>query len=94
MSEPIFKTLEMNDTALSDGIVTIVFDDKCIEKVIDAEYDAYLDFQQILDIAKNNGYAEGVILLICEDAFKGYVYKYDNYCDSKWYRVGITCGYA
>lgn len=94
MSEPIFKTLEMNDTALSDGIATIVFDDKCIEKVIDAEYDAYLDFQQILDIAKNNGYAEGVILLICEDAFKGCVYKYDNYCDGKWYRVGITCGYA
>ena len=94
MSELIFKAIDMNDTALSDGIATIVFDDKCIEKIIDAEYDAYLDFQEVLDIAKRNGYTEGVILLICEDLLTGSVYKYDNYCDGKWYRVGTTCGYA
>ena len=84
----------MNDTALSDGIAMIIFDDKCITKYIDAEYDAYLDFQEALDIAKRNGYTEGVILLICEEALKGSVYRYNNYCDGRWHQTGATYGYA
>jgi hypothetical protein len=85
---------KMTDIALYDGIAYIIFDNKCIEKIIDAEYDEPLTLEKVIEIAKIYGYEAGLILLICEYAFNGFVYKYGNYNNGKWYQVGTTCGYA
>lgn len=84
----------MNNIALYDGIAKIVFEDKCLTEYVDFEYDEPLKFAKVLEIAKSNGYANGCILLICENHYEGYVYRYGNYTDGKWWQIGTTCGFA
>ena len=74
----------------------IIFNDKCITKVMCYEYgDNPITFNDILQIAKDNGYKEGVITLICDGALEGKIYQYGNYHDDEdWHEYGSTIGYA
>lgn len=62
----------------------------------DYEFDECLKFQDVLDCCKLHGYKEGhgTILLILENYTKGEIYRYGNYGDDKWYRVGEMVGFA
>ena len=73
----------------------IIFDDKCIALCRIYEYgDKPFTFDDVLNIAKENGYKVGVITLICESPLQGIIYQYGNCHDGKWYEHGTTVGYA
>lgn len=70
----------------------IVVNDRCKTIYI---YDGdEMTFNDIVDIAKAMGYTNGTILLICESALKGSVYRFNNYGENEWIEIGSTKGYA
>lgn len=76
-------------------ILKIVFNERCITKYIHPEYgDDWPTFDDIVKIAEENGYKEGTITLIADNALDGKVYIYGNYEPKEWYEYGKTMGYA
>ena len=71
----------------------LIFGDKCIRKKVSTIYgDGYPTFENMLNIAKENGYKKGALMLICESASNGIIYMYGNDGDY-WYEYGKTVGY-
>ena len=73
--------------------VKIIFDDKCLDVYNDMER-IWLTLNDALEIAKENGYKEGTILVLSESYFSGDIYRYDNYNEKEWVRIGNLIGFA
>lgn len=69
----------------------IVFKEKCVEHFPDDELNT--TFDEVLEIARKNGFKDGTILLVAESPLNGNVYRYGNYGDY-WVKIGKTMGYA
>lgn len=82
-------------TTISDGIVRIIFGDKCVLKTLDTQYDNPISLEDCYDIVyyRSDGCFKGVIIVLFEDKTQGAVYKYGNHGDY-WEKTGNTCGYA
>lgn len=78
------------------NLYRLIFDDKCVRKYIYHEYgDDSPTFEDMLNLAKENGYksGHGALMLICESSTKGIIYMYGN-GGKYWYEYGMTVGYA
>lgn len=74
-------------------IIEIVFENKCVEIFLCDDSCLNYTFEEVLQEAKRNGYAEGRIILIAESPLSGKVYQYGNY-GNYWVEHGTTRGYA
>lgn len=80
--------------------IKIIFNNKCINIFNDLEPDYEnncmkgLTLGDCLNRAKENGYKGGTILVLSESFLTGDVYRYGNYNDGEWYRVGSLVGFA
>lgn len=80
--------------------VKVIFEDKCIQLFnnLEPDYDNNcmkgLTLEDCLNIAKENGYTRGTILVLSESYMTGDVYSYGNYNDGEWWRVGSLVGFA
>ena len=83
-----------NDSIGYADYLHIIFDDKCVVHFVDDNRVLNFTFRDVFDIAKQNGYKDGIILLIAESPLNGTVYKYGNYEPKCWNKVGNTMGYA
>lgn len=45
-------------------------------------------------LAKENGYTSGTIIVLSESYLDGEVYRYGNYLDDEWYEIGKLAGFA
>ena len=78
-------------------ILMVVFDDKCVKLYCGdprLDHPACYTFDDIIKVAKDNGYVSGSILLIAESPLTGHIYQYGNYEPDQWYEHGKTMGYA
>lgn len=82
-----------NDSIGYADILKIVFDQHCITHFVDDKRLLKVTFADVLEIAKTNGYKNGVITLIAESPLNGRVYLYGNY-GPFWAECGSTNGYA
>lgn len=71
----------------------IVFGEKCVEFFPELERALDTTFDEVLEVARNNGFENGTILLVAESPLNGTVYRYGNYGDY-WVKIGETMGYA
>lgn len=87
------KIEDPNEIVLNDGFIYIILEDDdgyyCEGDVINAEYDTPI---RLSDIEEEH--SDRIVLVITECALHGEIYRFDNYNDGCWYRVGRTCGYA
>lgn len=80
--------------------IKIIFNDKYINLFNDLEPDYNndcmkgLSLKDCLSIAKENGYTCGTILVLSESYMTGDVYRYGNYNDGEWYKIGSLVGFA
>lgn len=75
--------------------IKIIFNNKVIQLYNDFEYDNHIyTLEDCLNIARKNGYTMGVILVISESYMTGDIYRYGNYTDGEWWRVGKMEGFA
>lgn len=75
--------------------IKIIFNDKVIQLYNDFEYDDHIyTLEDCLNIVRKNGYTMGVILVISESYMTGDIYRYGNYTDGEWWRVGKMEGFA
>lgn len=80
--------------------IKIIFDDKYINLFNDIEPDYEnncmkgLTLEDCLNKAKENGYTGGIILVLSESYMTGDVYRYGNYNDGEWWRIGSLVGFA
>lgn len=90
------KIFGLEDELPDGDILLIIFDDKCVKKFIEDEYEKFepWNFQDVLNTAKESGYKEGVITVIVEGCRNGHVYTFGNYDTEKFHQVGTTQGYA
>lgn len=80
--------------AYNFNLYRLIFDDKCVKNYIFHEYgDDSPTFEDMLNLAKENGYKQGTLMLICESETKGIIYMYGN-SGNHWYEYGKTIGYA
>lgn len=90
--------IDKNKILLED--IKIIFDDKYIRLFNNLEPDYEnncmkgLTLEDCLNKAKENGYTEGTILVLSESFMIGDVYRYGNYSDREWYRIGNLEGFA
>ena len=87
------KQIKNEDSIGYADLLKIIFDDKCITKYLTDESVLNIKFSEVLQIAHENAYSEGVITLIAESPLAGKVYEYGNY-GSFWVDHGETRGYA
>ena len=71
----------------------IVFGEKCVEFFPKLERQLNTTFDEVVEVARKNGYENGTILLIAESPLSGTVYRYGNY-GAYWVEIGSTMGYA
>ena len=89
---------DKNTTLWED--IKIIFDDKYISLYNDLEPDYEnncmkgLTLEDCLNKAKENGYTGGTILVLSESYMTGDVYRYGNYNDGEWWRIGSLVGFA
>ena len=80
--------------------VKIIFDDTLIRLFNDLEPDYAnntmkgIKLSDCINIAKENGYKNGTILVISESWLSGEIYRYNNYGKHEWYKVGTMVGFA
>ena len=75
--------------------IKIIFDDKYIHLYNNFEYnDHAYTLESCLNIAKENGYTIGTILVISESYMTGDIYRYGNYTDGEWWKIGKLEGFA
>lgn len=92
--ESSYSDIKNSDFIGYADMLWIVFDDKCVEMILDHEHCLnVLKFTDVLEEAKKNGYRDGTITLVAESPLGGKVYRYGNYGDY-WVKHGTTCGYA
>ena len=85
------KVADKNTTLWED--VKIIFNEKCINLFNDVERNC-LTLNDCLNKAKENGYKDGIIIVLSESYLDGEVYRYGNYLDSEWYEIGKLAGFA
>lgn len=73
---------------VSNGVV--------VTRFISKEYGESMTFNDVLVLAKENGFKKGIFLLIIENPSNGIIYQYANCydCEPYWSEYGITIGYA
>lgn len=86
-------SLKNTDSIGIANVIRIIFNDKCITKYITEDKCMDFTFNEVLDIAKENTYKTGLIILIAESPLHGKIYEYGNYGDY-WVKHGSTRGYA
>lgn len=81
-----------------EEFITIVIDRKKTVEIIQLEdtyeNNAMITLDKCLEIAKENGYKIGTILVIAESYLNGKIYRYGNYSDNEWWEVGTMAGFA
>ena len=89
------EEIDGNTTGTYDGIMYIFSGDKGKELCVTASGDENDRFVSLNDCLAEIGCgADDTALVIIEDYTKGYVYRYNNYGDKRWYRCGETEGFA
>ena len=91
----IAKSFKSSKIENNFNLYRLIFDDKCVKRYIFTEYGdgSSPTFGDMLNLAKENGYKEGPLMLICESDTKGIIYMYGN-GGNHWYEYGKTIGYA
>lgn len=79
---------------INGDYVHIVFGDKCISKIYSWEMEEIFTLKTAFDIAVENGYKNGTILVINETGLSGQIYRYNNYHNKEWMLIGQMGGYA
>lgn len=80
--------------------IKIIFGNKCIDIYNDLEPDYKnkcmkgIKLSDCLNIAKENGYIRGTIVVLNESYMAGDVYRYGNYNDGEWWKIGSLAGFA
>lgn len=82
-----------NDSIGYADLLKIIFGQHCITHCVDDERLLKVTFADVLEIAKTNGYKNGVITLIAESPLNGRVYLYGNF-GPFWVECSSTNGYA
>lgn len=82
-----------NDSIGYSDVLKIIFDQHYVIHFVDNKRLLKVTFADVLEIAKTNGYKNGVITLIAESPLNGRVYLYGNY-GPFWVEYGSTNGYA
>lgn len=85
--------INLNDKIGYADVIKIIFKEKCVDKYLGNERCIDFTFQEVMELAKTNGWQDGTIMLIAESPLKGKVYQYGNYGDY-WVEHGETRGYA
>ena len=84
--------------SLCEEIITIVVNRQKTIEVFQTdeafEDDTMLTLDKCLEIAKEEGYTNGIVLVIAESYLDGKIYRYGNYSDDAWYEVGTMAGFA
>lgn len=88
----------MEEIKLEDSIgyadwIKIIFADKCVDFFLENDRCLDFTFEEVLQVAKRNGWKEGTILLIAESPRSGKIFQYGNYGEF-WVEHGTTRGYA
>ena len=87
-----------SNAPLYEEIITIVIDRQKTIEIFQTdeafENDTMITLDKCLEIAKLEGYTEGIILVIAESYLDGKIYRYGNYLDDTWYEVGTMAGFA
>lgn len=67
-----------------------------ITKHISDEYGESMTFDDVLQIATENGFSKGTFLIMVENPLRGTMYQYANCydCEPFWSEYGTTQGYA
>lgn len=91
--ETVYTKIQQTDSIGYADVIKIIFDQRCITHYVDDERLLKVTFADVLEIAKTNGYKNGVITLIAENPLNGRVYLYGNY-GPFWVECGSTNGYA
>ncbi|WP_394917044.1 hypothetical protein [uncultured Robinsoniella sp.] len=85
--------IQLNNSIGYADHLKIIFGEKCIHKILRSDRCLNITFQEVLHTAKENGFREGVILLIAENPFSGKIYRYGN-DGACWEEHGTTRGYV
>lgn len=86
--EEIGKTIPDERVRFFDGMLYIIYGDKCKQMTLDAEFSKPISLADIANICPS------VQKVIFEDPFKGWIYNYGNHKPEEWELVGETVGYA
>lgn len=88
------KIEDPTKAVLVDGFIYVIAEDDDgyygTGEIICPEYDKPI---RLSDIEEDYGHNR-IVFVITECALHGEIYRFDNYNDGCWYRVGRTCGYA
>lgn len=91
------KEVDGNTTGIWDGYVTIFCGEnenaKIIRFILTAMGTSDDQCVTLEDCRKMIG-EELPITVMFEDLTKGAIYRYGNYSDNKWYKIGETVGYC
>lgn len=83
---------------LYEEIITIVLNRKKTIEIMQMdetfENDTMITLDKCLEIAKEEGYTNGTILVIAESYLDGKIYRYNNYSEGEWCEVGTMAGFA
>lgn len=86
--EEVGKTIPDERVRFFDGLLYIIYGDKCKQMTLDAEFSKPITLDEIAKICP------GVEKVIFEDAFHGWIYNYGNHNKGEWELIGETFGYA
>ena len=72
----------------------LIQEGKCIQKTVYIENgDAMPTFNELLELAKANGYIKGTLYLMTNGDMRGRIYRYNAYHnDPRWFEWGETRG--
>lgn len=90
----------VNDDVILDEDIKIIFEDTLVKifNYIEPDYENNcmkgITLNECIKIAKNKGYNNGTILVISESYLDGSIYRYNNYNENEWYKVGKMSGFA
>ncbi len=73
--------------------IKIIFSDKCVEIFPGNEKSLDYTFEEVIHVAKQNGWKDSTILLITESPLNGRIYQFGNHGEF-WEEHGSTRGYA
>lgn len=98
------KEIKNTDVLFGDVFYIIVPNDDgtdnkkgvVITKYVCQEYDENMTFNDVLSVAKENGFSEGTFIVIAESPREGIIYQYANCYEGEpyWSEYGTTQGYA
>lgn len=89
-----YKRIEDTDMPIFGEVLHIIFGSQCIEVFVCLEFEESKSFDDILEIAKKNGYKRGTLYLIAQNPLHGNMYRYNAYAEAFWEEWGENRGYA